>query len=114
MSFSHKQKSNSRSSTQTEMIGINNAMPNVLWSLYFIQAQGYPMTHALIYQDNKIAILLETNGKWSSSKRTKHIKMKYFFVKDCIDKGKVVIEHKPDTKMWVDMLSKFTGNLFRN
>ena len=33
------------------------------------------MSHATIYQENKSAILLETNGKMSSSKRTKHIKM---------------------------------------
>jgi hypothetical protein len=64
------------------------------------------MTHALIYQDNKSAILLETNGKFLSSKRTKHIKMKYFFVKDKVDQGEVKIEHKPGEEMWVDMLSK--------
>ena len=42
--------------------------------LYFIQEQGYNMAHAFIYQDNKSAILLGTNGKMSSSGRTKHIK----------------------------------------
>ena len=106
ISFSRKQKSNSRSSTETEVIGVDDAMTLVLWSLYFIQAQGYPMTHAIIYQDNKSAIRLEVNGKWSSSKRTKHIKMKYFFVKDKVDQGEVKIEHKPGEEMWVDMLSK--------
>jgi hypothetical protein len=99
MSFSHKHKSNSRSLTESEIIGVDAAIPNVLWSLYFIHEQGYPMTHAVIYQDNKSMILMETNRKWSSSKRTKHIKMKYFFVKDKVDQGEVVIEHMPGEDM---------------
>lgn len=51
------------------------------------------MTHALIYQENKSTILLQMNGKFSSSKRTKHIKMKYFFVKDKVDNSEIKIEH---------------------
>jgi hypothetical protein len=98
MSSSRKQKINTRSSTESEVVGVNDAMPSILWSLYFLQEQGYGTTHAVVYQDNKSAILLETNGKWSSSKRTKHIKMKYFFVKDKVDDGEVKIEHLPTEK----------------
>jgi hypothetical protein len=106
ISFLRKQKSNTRSSTESELVGVDDAMPSILWSLYFLQEQGYGTTHATIYQDNKSAILLETNGKFSSSKRTKHIKMKFFFVKDKVDDGEVKIEHLPDEKMWIDMLTK--------
>jgi hypothetical protein len=106
ISFSRKQKSNTRSSTESELVGVDDAMPSILWSLYFLQEQGYGTTHATIYQDNKSAILLETNGKFSSSKCTKHIKMKFFFVKDKVDDGEVKIEHLPDEKMWIDMLTK--------
>ena len=84
LSFSWKHKVNTKSSTESELVSVDDAMPVVLWSLYFIQAQGYDMTHAHIGQDNKSAILLEKNGKFSSSKRTKHIKMKYFFITDKI------------------------------
>ena len=81
-------------------------MPVILWALYFIQAQGYNMIHALVYQDNQSAMLLERNGKMSSSKRTKHIKMKYFFVTDKIEQGEVVVEHMPTDKMWIDVNTK--------
>ena len=64
------------------------------------------MTHALIYQDNKSAILLETNGKMSSSGRTKHIKAKFFFVADKVEQGEVVIEHKNTKLMWIDVNTK--------
>ena len=39
---------------------------------------GMRESHAIIYQDNKSAILLESNGKISSGKCTKHIKATYF------------------------------------
>ena len=45
------------------------------------------MTDNIIYQDNKIAILIEKNGKAYSGKRTKHINMRYFFVTNRIQKG---------------------------
>ena len=64
------------------------------------------MIHALVYQDNKSTMLLKNNGKMSSSKRTKHIKMKYFFVIDKIEQGEVVVEHMPTDKMWIDVNTK--------
>ena len=95
LSYSWKQKINTKSSTKTELVVVDDAIGNILWSLYFMQAQGHKLTHALIYQDNKSAILLEANGKMSSSKRTKHIKAKYFFITDKIEQGEVKIEHLP-------------------
>jgi len=46
------------------------------------------------------------NGKFSSSKRTKHIKARYFFVKDKIEEGEVEIRYCPTEKMWSDVLNK--------
>ena len=106
VSSSKKQKINTRSSTETELVGVDDAMPTVLWCLYFIQEQGYNMTHAIIYQDNKSAILLETNGKMSSSGRTKHIKTKFFFITDKVEQGEAVVEYKPTEEMWIDVNTK--------
>jgi hypothetical protein len=52
-----------------------------------MQEQGYDMEPSLIYQDNMSAILLETNGKLSSLKHTKHIKIKYYHMNDKKDDG---------------------------
>jgi len=114
ISMSNKHKQNTKSSTEDEIYGVDNALPKILWSLEFIRSQGYNMSHALLYQDNKSAILLEVNGKLSSSKRTKHIKMKYFYIKDQVDQGEVKIEHKGTEDMWVDILTKpKQGKAFR-
>jgi hypothetical protein len=106
LSYSWKQKLNTKSSTETELIGVDDAISNILWSLYFLQEQGCGTTHAVIYQDNKSMILLETNGRMSSGKRTKHIKAKYFFVADKVANGKVVVKHVPTDKMWADVNTK--------
>eukprot|EP00804_Cyclotella_cryptica_P002560 CCRYP_010401-RA/>CCRYP_010401-RA protein AED:0.15 eAED:0.13 QI:0/0/0/0.5/1/1/8/0/1350 len=64
--------------------------------------------------DNKSTILLATNGRWSSSKRTKHIKSRYFFVKDRVEQGDLEVQHMPTDKMWSDILTKpKQGKVFR-
>eukprot|EP00957_Ditylum_brightwellii_P159553 12146116-Ditylum_brightwellii.AAC.1 len=62
-------------------------MPMVLWIYYFLQDEGYEVDKSIIYQDNKSAILLEKNGKASNRKRTPHINIRYFFVKDKVESG---------------------------
>ena len=64
------------------------------------------MDASLLYQDNMSAILLKTNGKAGSSRGTKHIKVKYFYVNDKINQGKIVVEHCPTGQMWTDINTK--------
>ena len=67
---STQQKINTKSSTKGELVGVNDVMPQVLWTRYFLEAQGYAVSDSVIYQDNLSAILLEKNRKASSSKCT--------------------------------------------
>ena len=43
LSYSSKLKLNTRNSTETELVTADMFMQEMLWSLYFIQAQGYEM-----------------------------------------------------------------------
>jgi len=106
MSLSKKQKLNTRSSTKGKLIGIDDAIPSIMWLLYFIKSQGYDVTHNILYQDNKSTILLATNDIISSSKRMKHIHNRYFLVKDKVDHGKLEIKREGTDKMWSNMLTK--------
>ena len=83
---STKKKLNLRSSTEMEVIGVDDAMPGVLWTRLFLEAQDHGVTENIVCQDNQSAMLLEKNGKRSSGKRTEHTNMRYFFVKDRISK----------------------------
>ena len=90
-SYSRKLKLNTRSSTETELVTADMFMPEMLWSLHFIQAQGYDAECVGLYQDNIRTQLLIKNGKMSSGKKTKHIKAKFFFIKDIVDDGEVKV-----------------------
>ncbi len=68
-----KQKLNTRSSTESELVDVDDMNSIIVWSCYFLMAQGYGVTQNLLLQDNKSSMLLEKNGKASSSKPTWHI-----------------------------------------
>ena len=111
---STKQKLNTRSSTETEIVAVDQFMPAILWTRQFMEAQGYEITENIIYQDNQAAILLEKNGKASSGKRTKHINMRFFFVTDRVAKRDVSVKWCPTGDMTGDFLTKPTqGAQFR-
>jgi hypothetical protein len=67
---------------------------------------GYDINKYIIFQDNMSALLLKKNGCVLSSKRTKHIKAKYFLIKDYYDAGEIDVKFCPTDGMWADMLTK--------
>ena len=62
-SVSTKQKLNTRSSTESELVGVDDMMPIILWTHYFLLSQGYGVVENLLLQDNRSSILLERNGR---------------------------------------------------
>jgi hypothetical protein len=111
---STKQKLNTKSSTEAELVGVNDIMPQVLWTRYFLEAQGFTVDDSIINQDNQSSILLEKNGRGSSSKRTRHINIRYFFVADRVAAGEVKIQYCPTGDMLADFFTKpLQGSIFR-
>jgi hypothetical protein len=93
---------------------VDDKMPAVLWTCLFLEAQGYEVNENIIFQDYQSAILLQRNGKASSSKRTKHLNIRYFFVTDRIKKGDLSVEWCPTGDMTGDFMTKPNqGALFR-
>jgi hypothetical protein len=111
-SSSQKQKMNTKSSTEAELVGANDVLPQVLWTRYFLEAQGYG-TNNVLYQDNQSTMKLENNGKASSGKRTRHINIRYFFITDRIAKKEVAVQYCPTKQMVADYFTKpLQGALF--
>ena len=61
-------------STINEVVGVQEASPQVLWTKAFLPNQGFEVNKATLYQDNVSAILLEKNGRVSISSRTKKLR----------------------------------------
>ena len=89
------QNINGRSSTENDLIRVNNIMVPVLWILYFVQGQGYTVESNIMFQYNHRTVCLMLNGKKYILKNTKHINVRYFFVKDMINRGEMLVEYCP-------------------
>jgi hypothetical protein len=58
-SSSISQKLNTKSSTEAELVGVDDGMPLVVWTRNFMIEQGCNRKDNVVYQDNQSAILLE-------------------------------------------------------
>jgi hypothetical protein len=76
--------------------------------------QGFEVADNVVYQDNQSAMLLEHNARMSSSKRTQHLDVRYFFVTDQVEKKNVRVEYCPTDRMVADFFTKpLQGSKFR-
>jgi len=110
---SKRQSLNTKSSTESELVGISDILPQIIWVRDFLIAQGYDMGPAKLFQDNMSTIAMANRGA-SNSSRTRHIAIRYFFIKDRIDSGEVMVEHLGTDLMLADILTKpLQGELFQ-
>jgi hypothetical protein len=95
-------------------VGADEFMPAICWTRYFIKAQGYDIKDNVLFQDNKSSILLEKNDKASSSNRTKHINIGYFFVTDRVSQEEASVVWCPTGDIIGDYATTpLQGALFR-
>ena len=109
-----KQTLNVKSSTESELVGTSEYIPYNLWLMLFMSAQGYKIKDNVLYQDNQSTILMLKNGRNSCTGNSRHINIRYFFVKDRIDKKELRVEYCPSLIMLADYFTKpLQGHLFQ-
>ena len=117
LSISEKQRINTKSSTEAELVGVDDALNFVIWLRHFFESQvrsvniNSPLkplgSDVTIEQDNTSTIQLARNDWKSSSKRTKHINVRYFYINDRLKAGDVSrIVYKLTGDMESDYLTK--------
>ena len=79
-----KNNNNTKISTEAELVGVADFLPKVSYLRLFIEAQGLVLKRNVILQDNQSAMLMEANRKFSWSKRSRHLNIRYFYVTDAI------------------------------
>ena len=113
ISASLKQKLNTRSSTESELVGVDDMMEKVLWIKLFLEEQGVHVEKNIVMQDNQSAIRLEENGRASAGKRTRALNIRYCFITDQVQKGNLSVKYLPSEEMVADFLTKpLQGELF--
>ena len=111
---SSKQKLNTKSSTEAEFVGASDYLPNTIWVQMFMAAQGYTIKSSFLEQDNESAIKLEKNGRMSAGPKSRHINIRYFWIKDRTKAEGIAIRHCPTLHMLADFFTKpLQGILFK-
>jgi hypothetical protein len=101
------QKLNTKSSTEAELVGIDDVLPQALWTKYDMEAQVYGLS-TILNQDNQSTIKLSKHGKASSGKGTRHINIRY-----PIARKEVAIQYCPTKQIVADYFTKpLQGELF--
>ena len=75
---SSKQKLNTKSSTESEIVALSDYVPYNLWFRNFMMEQGYEIQKNVIFQDNQSAMKMEINGRHSCTGNSRHIDIRYF------------------------------------
>jgi len=102
---STKQKIVTKSSTESELVAVSDEIAMAVWTRDFLRYQGHDTGPVILFQDNMSTIAMIQNGA-SSSHRTKHIKIRYFFICERVADGEIVVKHKPTVQMIADILTK--------
>ena len=50
---------------------------------------------------------MEKNGNASTTARSRHVRIRYFFLKECFDKGDAEIKYSPTHEILADYFTKF-------
>jgi hypothetical protein len=100
-----KQKLVAKSSTEAELIALNDGSSRVLWLKDLMNELGYKQNNATVFQDNKSTMYLAESGEGKLGK-TKHIQVRYFYIKQLIENNDIHLVHKSTNDMAADILTK--------
>jgi len=89
-----------------EVIRNSEFLSSVIWYEHFMEAQGYPITSIIVWQDTRGTEKMAKNGKMPCSSKSRHISIKFFWINDRIKQGNMDIRHCPSNIMLVDLFIK--------
>ena len=108
-------KINLKSATESELVSASEYLPYTIWFKHFMEEQGFKIMVNVLYQDNKSAILMEINGRNSCTGNSRHIHIRYFWMKDRVDNKEVRLEYLSTHIMLADYFTKpLQGSQFRS
>ena len=102
---SGKQQIVTKSSTEAELVALSDSTSQGLHTRSFVMAQGYKCGPMTVYQDNMSTMALVERGR-SAAERTRHIDIRYFWVKERVMNGEMIIRHLGTKEMYANLLTK--------
>jgi hypothetical protein len=110
----HKQSFVHTSSAGAEIDAQSEGIKHLLWARYVMKELGFEQKGpSTVYQDNMSAIIMGVDGK-GSFRNSKHMPVRFFFIKQQLDLGTAKLQHCPTEFMVADILTKpLQASLFR-
>ena len=102
---SAKQQIVTKSSTEAELVALSDSTNQALHMRQFIIGQGHACGPVTVYQDNMSCMALIERGR-SAAERTRHIAIKYFWLKERVDQGEARVRHLGTKHMYANLLTK--------
>ena len=113
MTNSCKQSIVTKSSTEAELVAASDLMNQPFHMKELLTAQGYEVGPIILYQDNLNCMHIMAKGK-AGSQRTRHIAIRYYWIKQHMDDKTVIVEKVPTEQMPANILTKpLQGSQFR-
>ena len=79
----------------------------------FMRKQGFPTITNIFYQDNESAVKIEKNGRKSCSSKSRHLNVRFFFIKDHLERNNIQITYCKSEAMIAHFFTKpIHGSLF--
>ncbi|PKA59147.1 Retrovirus-related Pol polyprotein from transposon TNT 1-94 [Apostasia shenzhenica] len=102
--MSKLQKCVALSTTEAEYVAISEAGKEIHWLISFLKEIGKEQNNSVLFSDSQSVICLAHNPVFYS--RTKHIQLKYHYIRSLIDDGMLPLVKILGTKNPTDMLTK--------
>jgi hypothetical protein len=102
---SRKQKLNTLSSTESQLVAICEAYCATIWIVRVGRFLGIKEEPLIFYEDNMPVINMLDRG-YSASSNSRHIDIRFFFLCDKIRNGEVIVKHVTTDKQLADVLTK--------
>jgi hypothetical protein len=104
-----KQTCTALSTAESELVALTRTVQEGLWLMRLCRALGMKEEPITIYEDNQAAIILAKDNKFSE--RTKHMDVRYFFVRHKVQDGTVKVHYISTKDQLADFFTKPLGKI---
>jgi hypothetical protein len=113
-SKSKKQSLTTKSSYEAELVALSDMSSEVIKTRDFLLEQGYKIGPIRVEQDNQACIAMVAKGR-PENPRTRHINVRFFFIKDRVDAGELEVVYVPTEVLVADIMTKpLQGKRFKD
>jgi hypothetical protein len=102
---SRKQTFVTKSTFESETVALDEGARSAIWLRGLLGDLGYPQKDpTILYEDNEPAITFSKNP--GDFKRTKHIHIRYCYVRELVENGIVEVKYVPSAQQLADIMTK--------